>query len=222
VWKLITAQEEERKRVSRELHDDVNQKLAVLGMAISKLRQRVPESLGYVSDELSQLENRTYELAQAVHQLSHQLHPSILDHFGLVAALESCCNEFHSHTGIDVKLTVDEIESIPPDVALCLYRITQESLRNVAKHSGAKSALVKLTYTHDGIQLFISDAGAGFDLHQAKGKGGLGLVSIDERVRMLQGNLRIEAKPGFGTRLLVNIPHSEEVRQAAQNGRPGL
>lgn len=206
--RLILTQEEERKRISRELHDDVNQKLAALAIAISKLRNEVPESADVVRKQLAALQNRTRALSDDVRRLSHQLHPAALEQAGLVAALKSYCAEFTSHEGIAVKLMIrDDAEPIPLDIALCLYRVTQESLRNIARHSGTYEARVTLAAADTGINLSITDAGAGFDPVKVKQKGGLGLISMEERVRLLRGSMQIRSQPAGGTELHVHLPY---------------
>jgi PAS domain S-box-containing protein len=208
--KLMLTQEEERKRISRELHDDVNQKIAALAIAISKLRKELPESADIVRDQLTDLQRRTTTLSEDVRRLSHQLHPAALEHAGLVAALQSHCAEFSSREGIEVTLTIrDTTEMIPLDMALCLYRVTQESLRNIAKHAGTHEARVTLATAEEGIHLSIADTGAGFDPGQVKRKGGLGLVSMEERVRLLRGSLQIKTQPDGGTELHVHLPFGQ-------------
>jgi PAS domain S-box-containing protein len=210
--KLIIAQEEERMRISRELHDDLNQNLAASAIAISKLKRELPESVDYLRDQLTDVQRRLIALSDGIRQLSHQLHPSILEHVGLVTALKSYCAEFGSHARIEVKLAIDDgIQGVPQNIALCLYRVTQESLHNIAKHSGVREAQVKLASTSDGISLSIADAGLGFDLDQAKRKGGLGLVSMEERIRLLRGSLQIKTQPHAGTLIKVQIPFSKDL-----------
>ncbi|MCI0336699.1 MAG: PAS domain S-box protein [Acidobacteria bacterium] len=205
--KLIFAQEEERKRISRELHDDVNQQLAALVMAVSNIQRRLPDPEGSVSNQLTNLQNRIVKLSDDVRLLSHELHPAVLEHVGLVAALKSYCPEFSRREEIEIKLTIDNCgETIPPNVALCLYRMTQESLQNIARHSGAREASIRLANHNGDIHLTIADKGTGFDLEQAKRKGSLGLVSIEERVRLLGGSLRIKTQLGLGTELQAQIP----------------
>jgi PAS domain S-box-containing protein len=206
--KLITAQEEERKHLSRELHDDLNQKLASLAITIGYLKRHLPEPADFINHQLTDLEDRIFSLSNDIRQLSHELHPSVLEHIGLHMALESYCAEFSSREGIRVALDIEEgMAEIQPRIALCLYRIAQEALRNVAKHSGATSANVRLSTANGGIRLVISDHGVGYDYSQARAKGGLGLISMEERVRLLGGNFQVITQPQKGTEVRVHIPN---------------
>jgi PAS domain S-box-containing protein len=210
--KLMLAQEDERRRISRELHDDVNQKVAALAIAVSQLRQDLPDdSNAAVREQLTTLHGRMLSLSSDVHGLSHQLHPAALEHTGLIAAVKSHCAEFTRLEGITVSLSIqDGLESIPQEVALCLYRVMQESLRNIARHAQTRAACLTLAASPDGVVMSIEDAGAGFDLERVKEKGGLGLVSMEERVRLLRGIFQIATQPGRGTELHVYIPFSRE------------
>ena len=140
--------------------------------------------------------------------MSYELHPSTLEYLGLVTALKSFCSEFGKQEQIKARLTIVDVPgSIPPDVALCMYRVAQEGLRNVARHSGAREVRVALVGTGEGIELSIVDSGQGFDTDKAERKnGGLGLVSMGERVRLLGGELVIESEPKGGTQLRARVP----------------
>ncbi len=209
--KLMLTQEEERRRISRELHDDVNQKVAALAIIVSRLKHEFPESADVAREQLTGLQNGMTALSEDVRQLSHQLHPAALEHIGLVNVLKSHCAEFSSREGIAVSLAIREgSEAIPLDMALCLYRVTQESLRNIAKHAGTRQAQVTLAATTEGVSLSIADSGIGFDPERVRRKGGLGLVSMEERVRLLRGMLRIRSQPGGGTELHVHVPFNRE------------
>ncbi len=206
--KLITAQEEERKNLSRELHDDLNQKLASLAITIGYLKRHLPEEAEFINHQLTDLEDRIFSLSNDIRQLSHELHPAVLEHIGLQMALESYCGEFSSREDIPVALAIEEgISEIQPRIALCLYRIAQEALRNIAKHSYATSANVTLSAATGGIRLVISDEGIGYDYSQARTKGGLGLISMEERVRLLGGSFQVITQPQEGTEVRVQIPN---------------
>lgn len=139
--------------------------------------------------------------------MAHQLHPSILDDLGLEPALRSYCAEFSRLAGIPVKFSCPSLsEALPPEVALCLYRVTQEGLRNIAKHSRTPSAAVTVAGAPDAIQLSMTDSGIGFNPDEVKGKGGLGIASIEERVRLVKGSVVIESAPEKGTRIRVHVP----------------
>jgi len=205
--KLISVQEENSKYLARELHDVFSQKLAVLSMEISALEQRPPESPEALGNQLRQIAEQIGGLAKDIHQMSRQLHPAILDDLGLAAALNNECLAFSEQHGIPVKLTPQNVrEPLPEDVSLCLYRVAQESLRNIGKHAGATEVRVALAGGTGEITLVIEDFGDGFDLDQVRGKGGLGLVSMDERVRLVGGTFSVQSEPGTGTRVEVRVP----------------
>jgi PAS domain S-box-containing protein len=203
--RLIAAQEAERTRIARELHDDINQQIAGLSIALSNLKRRLREfDTAALEDGFGAVMQRTHNLADNVRRLSHDLHPGVLQHVGLVAALESHCSEFGRQHGIEVAFTPgDTPKTVQPDVALCLFRATQEALRNVARHAGAHRAQVALSPGDGEIVLTISDDGHGFDPDRAL--GGLGLRSITERARLLRGTVIIDSGPR-GTIVRVSTP----------------
>jgi PAS domain S-box-containing protein len=208
--KLITAQEEERRRIARELHDDIVQKIAVLAITMSRLKLRLPAEEPTALD-LAGIQQRIFGLADDVRQLSHQLHPALLEHAGLKVALASFVDEFQRLEGIQVGLAVPENlvsennEAIPKDVAVCVYRVVQESLRNVAKHAQAKRAEVTLAIEGNNVLLTVRDEGQGFETDQAKGEG-LGLVNIRERIHLCRGTVEITSQLNRGTTLTARIP----------------
>jgi signal transduction histidine kinase len=205
--KLLQAQEEERKRIARELHDGLNQQLAVLAIELGILaRQAAKEAPGF-GEQLSNLRDLTEALSNDLRHVTHQLHPAVLEHLGLTSALQSHCAEFSQREGIHTWFTVEQdVGAVPPDIAISLYRITQEALRNVAKHSGAKEAWVKITTAQNGLQLSIVDNGVGFCRDAVQEKVGLGLVSIQERVQIVRGQLIIRSSPNEGTRIEIHVP----------------
>jgi two-component system sensor histidine kinase UhpB len=205
--RLITAQETERARIARQLHDDVNQQLAALSIALSGLKCRLPPASKEVQAEVARLQQQTINLSEEIRDLSHELHPGVLQQAGLAAALRGCCAAFGLQHGIQVSVEAeDDLGGMPAEVALCLYRVAQEVLHNTAMHSGARRARVALTRSFAGLELAVSDDGCGFDPAEARRSGGLGLVSIDERVRLVRGSLRIESRPEWGTEVCVRIP----------------
>jgi PAS domain S-box-containing protein len=210
--RLIAAQEEERKRVSRELHDDLNQKVAALGITVSAVKRLLPKSPARLREHVSGLQDRVGELAEDIRRLSHQLHPATLDHIGLVAGLRSYCHEFGRTHGIEVTLAVPEAwPEAPPHVSLCLYRVAQESLHNTARHSGARRVRVTLDRNGEAVRLMVAEhGGRGFDVRQAMRRGGLGLSSMEERVRLLGGSLRVSSRPRQGTEVRAEIPLARE------------
>jgi signal transduction histidine kinase len=205
--RVLDAQEEERRRVSRELHDDLNQQLATLAIELGSIEATLPESNPEAHERLRSLEKRLNGLSDNVRRTAYQLHPSILEHLGLADALETYCSEFSAQEGIKVCFQLRKMPgAIPKNVALCLYRVAQEALRNVARHSGAARASVTLAGAGGGITLTVADQGTGFDPSMVEGKRGLGLISMKERVSAAGGLLTINARPGVGTRIQIRIP----------------
>lgn len=205
--RLIGAQEEERRRLARELHDDLTQRLAVVAIEAGKLEQQLQGGSEPVLERLRRMKEQMIELSAVVHGISRQLHPSILDDLGLVNAIEAECMNFSQREGIQVKFTSKNVPAtLPRDLALCLYRIAQESLRNIAKHAKTDKAVVTLAGTDGGILLSVRDYGMGFDPARVRENGGLGLISMAERVRLIQGDLSVESRPGQGTRIEVRVP----------------
>jgi PAS domain S-box-containing protein len=204
---LLEAQEEERRRVSRELHDDLNQKLAMLAVEIGGMEAKLAPSDRTIREQLQCLEKRLNGLSDDVRRTAYQLHPSVLEHLGLADALETYCSEFSGQEKIKVDFRLRKVPgTIPKGVALCLYRVAQEALRNIARHSGAARAAVTLAGTRAGLVLTLEDRGQGFDPAVVEGKRGLGLISMKERVTAAGGSLTIETRPGAGTRVRVQIP----------------
>ena len=205
--KLISAQEASSKHLARELHDVFSQKLAVLGLEITAVEQHPSESAEARGKRLRQIAKQIGALAADIHQVSRQLHPAILDDLGLVAALNGECLAFSEQHSIAVKFTAQNVEEpLAEDISLCLYRVAQESLRNIVKHAGGTAVRVDLTGGRGEIALVIEDVGEGFELDAVRGKGGLGLVSMDERVRLVGGTFSIQSEPGGGTRVAVRVP----------------
>jgi PAS domain S-box-containing protein len=219
---LLRGQEEERRRVARELHDGLNQRLAALSIEIGAQEQRMPES----SPERSLFRRvgaRIVEITDEVRRLSHQLHPAVLEYAGLVPALRSHCEEFTRQSGIRTELKVDDVpQSLSMECATSLFRLTQEALRNVAKHSGAAEALVRIRGGAGHLTLSIADTGAGFDVTHAGKKPGLGLVSMEERVRALGGTLLVRSNPQRGTVLEATIPLEKENSEGDSRGEAGF
>jgi PAS domain S-box-containing protein len=204
--KLLTAQEEERRRISRELHDDIVQKVAAVAIGVSRIKRNLANAHQPLADELAGVQQTIFGLAEDIRQISHRLHPAALEHAGLIAALKSFTEEFSRTEGIEIALTVpDGNDEIRRDISVCVYRLLQEWLRNIAKHSGAKSAEVSLSLADGHLHVVVRDAGKGFDVDSARG-GGLGLVSIEERVRMCQGTVEITSRLNRGTTLTARIP----------------
>ena len=205
---LITAQEEERRRISRELHDDINQRLALLVVEMGRLETNFPVPFGAARQDFQSLAQRLAAISDDVRRIAYLFHPSILDDLGLSEALEQLANAFSENTGIKTIVVQEDFkESLPQDISSCLYRIVQESLANVRKHAKASRVELELTCDDQDITLCIRDNGVGFDLERARiDHRGLGLVSMRERVQSVHGRFEIQAEPGQGTRILVQIP----------------
>jgi PAS domain S-box-containing protein len=205
--RLIGIQESGNKGLARELHDVLSQKLAALGMEISSLAQTAGSVPAALPERCRALSRRVNALADEVHALSRRLHPAILDELGLEAALREECEGFSTQTGVPVRIRSRDVPaSIREDVKVCLYRVAQEALRNIAKHASAETVRVSLRGGQNRLLLRVEDAGDGFDRYEAGRKGGLGLVSMEERVRLVKGRLTIRSKPGEGTLVEVSVP----------------
>jgi PAS domain S-box-containing protein len=205
--RLIDVQESERRRISRELHDDLSQKIATLSVAISRLKRRLPLADAEIINELDDLRQKTNSLTNEIRRLSHQLHPAVLEHLGLVTALESYIGNFQDEEQIDVRLTAElGEERVPFQTSICIYRVAVEALRNVSRHSGAASAVISLRRENGSLELRVSDSGKGFDVDAFRKGGGLGLVSIEERLRLLHGSCEIHSSPQKGTTLVARVP----------------
>jgi PAS domain S-box-containing protein len=205
--KLLTAQEAERRRLAREMHDDLTQRLAVLAIEAGKLEKQLESSGGDMAEKLCHMKEQMMKLAADVHGISRQLHPSILDDLGLVDAMEAECTNFSQREGIVVTYESKNVpERLSRDVGLCLYRITQEALRNIAKHSQAQDAHVSLVGKDGVIILMIADPGVGFDQTNAQRKRGLGLASMEERARLIQAEFSVISEPGDGTVIAIRAP----------------
>ena len=206
--RLIRAQETERTLIARDLHDDVGQQLAAVAIGLSHARQQLPAGSIGTAAELAQLQDRVDALALAVRDLSHELHPGALRHLGLGVALRGHCREFAERHRIEVDFdTRGTAGAVPPEIGLCLFRVTQEALRNVAQHAGAGRVGVRLTAGDEALALAISDDGRGFDdRRRTVAARGLGLVSLEELVRAVGGRMTVRTRPGEGTVIEVRVP----------------
>lgn len=204
--RLIAAQEEERRRVARELHDDFNQRLAVLSVELEQVKQKIQKPLD-LRLNIERLQVQAQEIAAEIHRLSYKLHPSKLDHLGLAAAVNSLCTELTQSGRLETEFVQTGFPcSLDNDITLCVFRIAQEALRNCVKHSGAKSARVMLTRTRTAVRLVVSDNGCGFNTKKTSLEKGLGFISMKERLNLLGGELKVNSKPWRGTRIEVSVP----------------
>lgn len=205
--RLINAQEEERSRLARELHDDLCQQIAALSIAASNLKKEIAPENTEARAQSERIRQKLIQMAEGVRRLSHNLHPAVLEYSGLGAALESYCAEFSTLTGIAVSCHAEgSFEGLPAPVALGLYRIAQEALQNVLKHAQVKEAKVGIARSAETVRLTVSDTGAGVDLDQTDVPRGLGLLNIKERARLVKGTVRIESGRNEGTQLEVTVP----------------
>jgi PAS domain S-box-containing protein len=200
--KLVEAQEQERARIARELHDDINQRLALLAVECGQL-QNDPSN---VQVRMQDLQIELAQISEDVQALSHELHSSNLDYLGVVAGIRSWCKEFGERQKMEIVCTHDVRSILPTEIGLCLFRVLQEALHNAVKHSRVKRVEVRLTEQSNEIHLIISDSGAGFDVEAARQGTGLGLTSMQERVRLMNGTISIESKPMGGTTIRVRVP----------------
>jgi signal transduction histidine kinase len=201
---LIEAQEEDRRRISRELHDDLNQRSAVLQLDVDALEKGAPTG-DALSKGLRQIREQVDQLFEEVRRIAWELHTTVLDDLGLIPALESFAEEFSKREGVPVRFASPEDPiDVPRPVAVALYRITQEALRNVARHSGAREAIIEVVASGEWIELAIRDNGIGFD--QTDAPAGLGLTSREERARLVNGTFNLLSRPGAGTEIRVRAP----------------
>ena len=205
--RLIEAQEKERSRIARELHDDICQKLALLSMELEMSKRMVLRPGGPVEIRIEEMRQQCSGIAADVQALSHELHSSRLDYLGLTVALESFCKEFSQQQNVSVDFRCESVpDALPKSIALTLFRIAQEGLHNSLKHSGVNCFALRLWSSQDSVQMEISDSGAGFEVGAARASKGLGLISMQERAHLVNGSLAIESAPGGGTRIVVSVP----------------
>lgn len=204
--RLLTTQEEERRRVARELHDDTAQRLAALAIHAARLERTHPDDRDLAAD-LRDLRDELVRLSDDVHGISRRLHPSLLDNLGLSEAIASECDAFTHRTGFRVHYEpATPIDPVREDVALCLFRVVQEGIRNAAKHSRAPGAVVRLKIEDGDLLLSVSDEGCGFEANAPRERHSLGLAGMEERVRLSGGALTVESSPGAGATVTARVP----------------
>ncbi len=219
--RLINAQEDERARLASELHDDFSQRLAMLSLRLETATEIVPESPAEANRQLHELINSAGELGADLHTLSHRLHSTTLERLGLAAGVSAFCKEFTAQRGIQVTFSHTDVpRSVSPDISLCLFRIVQEGLRNVQKHSRAAHAQVRIETMDDALHLSISDDGTGYDIKNGADRQGLGLWSMRERVRLVGGRFEIHSQTQKGTRIDVWAPLTKKVEVARSEPAP--
>jgi signal transduction histidine kinase len=217
--KLIDAEEKERARIGRELHDDIGQRLALLNIELSEI-QHLPKLTVECRTAISHLSGKFEEIIRDVHALSHDMHPSQLEFIGLAPAIRGFCREFSERHRFEVDLKCEGVPgAIPSHTALCLFRVLQESIHNSQKHSGRNSCKVRLWGSGGQIHLTIGDSGKGFENNTAEGRGGLGLISMSERLKSVSGTLSVESQPLRGTSVRASVPCKTPVDLDVKNRR---
>lgn len=205
--RLFHGHEEERTKIARELHDDIGQRLALIEIELEQLSQMTSEPSDEVPRLIQELGKQTREIATDVQHISHELHPPKLEYLGLVSAVKALCRELSVHKKIRIDVEAHDMStSIPRNVALCVYRVVQEALQNVVKHSRSAEARVVLEERADHMEVCICDSGIGFDPKSTAAKTGIGLVSMHERLRLVRGTLAIESHPRQGTSIKIYVP----------------
>jgi signal transduction histidine kinase len=203
---LLKAQEEERRRIGRELHDDINQRLAMVAIELEQVQDDHPE----VRSRLQEIRQQTSEISNDVQALSHDLHSSKLEYLGVVRGIKSWCEEFAERQRMEFDFNSDVSSVLPFELGTCLLRVLQEAVHNTVKHSGVKRIEVQLTEQSGEVHLIVRDSGTGFDVEAAMQRKGLGLTSMRERVRLVNGTIAIDSKPMSGTRVHVRVPLESE------------
>jgi signal transduction histidine kinase len=206
--RLIEAQEQERTRIGRELHDDIGQRLALVAVELQQLHENsliLPD----VRSRMDELQKQILDVATDIQSLSHELHSAKLRYLGIVGAVRGFCREFGEQQKVAIDFQTHDLPGpLSTDISLCLFRVLQEALHNSAKHSGVRHFEVRLWGTPDEIHLTVKDSGAGFDREAIKETLGLGLISMEERVKLLNGTLSVESQPKRGTTIHARVPLS--------------
>ena len=214
--RLIEAQETERTRIARELHDDINQRLAMVAVSLKTLKQGLPLSEQKTSRRLEETCEQVSELENDIQALSHRLHPSKLEYLGLEAAAASLCRELSERQNVKIDFRCDGLpEDLSDDVSLCFFRVLQEALHNAVKYSGVDEFEVSLDSVSDEIQLRVHDSGVGFDPMLTTAEHGLGLTSMSERLKLVSGELSIHSRPQEGTTILARVPIAQATTAAS-------
>jgi len=219
--RLIEAQEEERRYIARELHDDINQSVALLAIELQKLQDALPESSVACRSQTVELSKRTLDISKEVQSLSHRLHSSKLELLGVVAAMKSFCNELSAQQEVEISFVHSDVpRSLPREVSLCLFRVFQEALHNAVKHSGVRHLEANLRGVQGAILLTVRDSGVGFNVQEVIKDHGIGLISMRERVSLVKGTISIASKPTAGTEINVRIPLSTDVVAHSMSATP--
>ena len=217
--RLIEAQERERGRIARDLHDDICQQLALASIELEQVQRKLPDSVSEERSHLEELRKRIIAISTDVQMMSHELHSAKLSYLGIAIALRGFCREFGEHHKVEIEFESRDLpRQLPPDVSLCLFRVLQEALHNASKHSGVKRFDVQLWGTSGDVHLTISDLGSGFDTEAAMKGRGLGITSMQERLKLVKGELTITSHPKSGTSIHARVPLELEDQSAREAG----
>jgi len=204
---LIEAHEHERARLARELHDDINRRMALLAVSLDRLKQTVPDSETQWEEQIKEASKQVADITKDVQEVSHRLHSSKLEILGLSAAAKSFCQEFSERQHVEIEYHSEYVpRELSSQISLSLFRILQEALQNAAKHSGSRSFRVLITGKANHIELMVHDSGRGFEVEEAIRGRGLGLTSMKERIKLVGGELSIQSNSQHGTTLHANVP----------------
>jgi PAS domain S-box-containing protein len=213
--RLIEAQEKERTWIARELHDAFNQKVAMVSVNLNYLERGLSGSEVQAKTYAEEIKRQIKELGNDIHALSHRLHSSKLDYLGLASACKGFCTELSTRQSVEIEFHSENIpRELSKEISLCLFRVLQEALQNAVKYSGVRNFQVVLKCASREVELSVSDSGSGFDLDEVMSGAGLGLTSMKERMKLVDGQLSIESKPGMGTTIYARVPLSPEIAAA--------
>jgi PAS domain S-box-containing protein len=217
--RLIEAQERERGRIARDLHDDICQQLALVSIGLEQVQRTLPDSVSEHRSHVGELRTRIMDISTDVQMMSHELHSAKLSYLGMAVAMKVLCREFGEHHKFEIDFESRDLpRQLPPDVSLCLFRVLQEALHNAAKHSGVKRFEVQLWGASRDVHLTISDLGSGFDTESAMKGRGLGITSMQERLKLVKGQLTITSQPKRGTTIHARVPLDLESQSALASG----
>jgi len=214
--RLIEAQEQERTRIARELHDDINQRLALVAVMLTRLKKDTLAPDSVAKEDLEQVRQEILELGRDVQGMSHRLHSSKLEYLGLSNAAGAFCREFSERHNVEVEFHSENVpKQLSPEISLCLFRVLQEALQNAAKYSGMQRFLASLEASEDEIRLVVRDFGEGFDPESAINQQGIGLISMRERLKLVEGQLNIDSHPKQGTTICASVPLAHKTTSVA-------
>jgi signal transduction histidine kinase len=214
--RLIAAHEEERARIARELHDDINQRVALLGLELDRIRQNLPASAVDLKRDIGEANKMISEMGDDIQALSHRLHSSKLEYLGLTAAVAGYCKELSDRHGVEIDFHSEGIpKKLPHEISLCFFRVSQEALQNAMKHSGSRRFEVSLVGALNEVNLTVRDLGTGFDPESVMKGSGLGLISMKERMKLVGGELSIESQLQLGTTIYARVALSRGKSAAA-------